>query len=1632
MRFGLRRLGRLVLLGPIVLAASIVLSPTTALAGSPAVSISPTSFNYGLLSVGNQSAPESFVVTNTGAADLHIQGVTIQGANPSDFRVYLAGCDYRTVSPGATCAESVVFAPKEAGPLSASLAIPDDAAGSPQSATLTGAGTGPVMAFAPSTLEFDLVQVGQQSAPQTFYAKNTGDSPLTITSAQPNPPGGTSLVVVSDGCSGTTVPSGGACRMMVALAATMAGTGAATLSFQANTNPAWNNFTASYSATGADAQTYFPSSFGYQPQNSTSQPQYVQLQNAGDQPMHVSGVSLSGSSASQFAIASDACTGASVNAGSLCRIYVTFTPATTGQISATVSFTDDAPGSPQVATLYGTGIAPGAVVSTSAIDFGVVSDAGGSGSQVVQVSNPTGSPLHVTTAAISAGSAVFHTSADSCSGTTVLAGGACSVTVTFAPSSASAGFTGTLTFTDDGSPSGQQSVGLAGQGVDPQLTYAPDQVNFGNQRATTRSAARTVTLTNSGSTSWTPQNIQLEGTFYGSFAVDASGCAQALAPGASCQVLLTFTPTSLGVISALLDLVNPVTGAISRVPVSGTGVAPVVPATGGLFFGNQRVGATFSTPGLTLINAGTDTLHVSSVSISGTNAAAFAIGATSCNGAAVAPNASCSIPLSFTPQSTGPMSATLNVIDDSWNGPSHFSLSGTGVQSHARFAPSAVSFPNTLTGQTATQSVTVLSDGTASLNVSSITVTGPGAAAYVISSDACSGQQWPASISCSFKVTFAPQATGSYPASVLVADDAAGSPQSISLAGSDQPADATASPGSLAFGALRPGRAATPQTVTLANDGSATVHVTSAVLSGDPSFGVTADTCTGGTLAPGTSCTVQVGFSPASVGPLSGSLTFNDDATNSPQAVALSGTGVQPAVTLSATSLAFGNQVIGTTSASQPVTVTNSGTDTLNIGAATVAAPFAMVSDGCSNTAVPAGSTCTIQIDFAPSATGPATGTLSIQDDAPGSPHGVALSGTGIYPHAMASPSNIAFGNVRAGTTASQTAALTNDGSTTIHVGQTTLYAESLFSLSADNCSNTTLAVGAACTVQVNFAPVTGSGSHQLATLTFNDDAGNAPQTVAVSASVVQPAVSLSASSLAFGNQLVGTASASQSVVLTNSGTDTLHVGVLSAGAPFKIVSDGCSNTAVAAGSTCTVQVDFAPTVMGPAAGKLSIPDDAVGTPQTVALSGTGLQPHATASPATVAFGGVRPGNSASPRTVTLTNDGNTTIHVSTATVTGSGAFSIAANTCSGAVLGPGSACTLQVGFAPASLGAFSATLSFNDDATNSPQAVSLNGSGVQPAVSLSVSSLAFGNQVVGTKSANQAIVLTNSGTDTLSISAAAAGSPFAIAADGCSHTALAPGASCTIQVDYSPTATGSSSGALSITDDAPGSPQTVVLSGTGVRPQAAVSPSSLSFGSVRVGPGSSSTQQYVTLNNTGTADLHIASVTLAGNPAFTLGLACSSPTLAPGASCKVGIYASPDTIGARSGTLQIADDAPGSPQTVALSVTGLDGKLTATPASFNFGSVKVNTKSSHLNIKVQNTGNATLTISQVSITGANAGSFVLESTSCAGAKLAPGASCSVNLYFQPRVTGTLSASVVFANDGLGGAQYVSLTGTGI
>jgi len=198
----------------------------------------------------------------------------------------------------------------------------------------------------------------------------------------------------------------------------------------------------------------------------------------------------------------------------------------------------------------------------------------------------------------------------------------------------------------------------------------------------------------------------------------------------------------------------------------------------------------------------------------------------------------------------------------------------------------------------------------------------------------------------------------------------------------------------LSFGNITLSSSSPAQTVTLTNSGSATLSITSITAAGDFAEN---STC-GNSLAGGANCSISVTFAPTVVGTRAGLLTIADNASGSPQTVALTGTGIAPVVTaptvtLSLTSLTFSPQTDGTTSAAQTITMTNSGTASLTIASIVASGDFAQTNN-C-GTSVGAGSGCMISVTFTPTAAGTRAGTLTITDNAGGSPQTVALSGGG-------------------------------------------------------------------------------------------------------------------------------------------------------------------------------------------------------------------------------------------------------------------------------------------------------------------------------------------------------------------------------------------------------------------------------------------------------------------------------------------------------------------------------------------------------------------------------------------------------------------------------------------------------------
>lgn len=210
---------------------------------------------------------------------------------------------------------------------------------------------------------------------------------------------------------------------------------------------------------------------------------------------------------------------------------------------------------------------------------------------------------------------------------------------------------------------------------------------------------------------------------------------------------------------------------------------------------------------------------------------------------------------------------------------------------------------------------------------------------------------------------------------------------------------ASVAPGNLTFPNQTVDTTSAAESVTLSNTGSATLAVTSIIASGD--FGET-NNC-GSTLAGGASCTVDVTFTPTTVGTLAGAITVTDNApsSGSQQVVSLTGTGVSatgPAANLSTTSLTFGNQTASTASTPQSVMLTNTGGQALNINSIVASAGFAETNN-C-GASVAGGRSCAINIAFAPTVSGPLAGTITIADNAGSglqtvSATGVAVDGLG-------------------------------------------------------------------------------------------------------------------------------------------------------------------------------------------------------------------------------------------------------------------------------------------------------------------------------------------------------------------------------------------------------------------------------------------------------------------------------------------------------------------------------------------------------------------------------------------------------------------------------------------------------------
>ncbi len=1267
--------------------------------------------------------------------------------------------------------------------------------------------------------------------------------------------------------------------------------------------------------------------------------------------------------------------GAVLPAGGECSIALTGS----GPGSITVTAANAAAQS-QTLPALAVGATPIAVVFTpKELDFGIVSSASGAVTQTITITNLT-QQNQTFISALDANAKTtlpysFAETASDCTlagvNTKLLApGGVCHITI---------GLTASTTPANDGPIHanwliGTRDVQMTAYGKAAALSLSSGEVDFGTQYTGGLRLPRYLYLSNNSTVAAMHAAVTLPAT--SPFSV-SDGCPGVLEPLTVCQLQLAYqtahTPSSDSVTLSLdQGLTALVTGTTLPQPsVNGASVNPSLSVSAeSVFFANAVVvtGVSASTQTLTVQNAGANAFSLA-LALTGDFS-----DTTNC-GTTLAGGATCSVVLSFVPSQPGARQGLLAITAGAGTTPDYVTLSGAATRILSPANNGTIGFGGVIAGQLAVQWIKVTQPFT------SFTAATSGAPFSVVRiEDIGYGHGQPASttftgnasgtcFNCWIGVEFTPASTGAQMGTLTLTSTSGGNPYVLSLTGTGLPLTGLLlTPVVQDFGPVPIHSASGAQLFVATNlvAGGNAITLTAPALTGDFAVSNVATggaTC-GGALAYAASCFVEIAFTPTAAGPRTGTLTLQ--AGSATVSATLSGYGSTDAgLALSPTALTF-NNVPSATAIQQSVTLTNTSAVSEQIGtpvAITTGSALSSFSATSACAALAPGANCAVMVLFTPGSA-PVSGTLTIpvtSMTSGGAPvvssYTVPLSGA--YTSVDAGL-EILPGVVEYGPQATGGAGVTRQFTVNNLTGKSLALNVALprqFALSGVPC--TSLAANASCNFAAAFLPlangdITGTisaqgtptdGSAMLNGLSYVEGYGIGAGALSITGGVQTGGV------LSFG-QVPSGQSATRVLTLTNSASGTpLTIRRVTSGWPF-LSTTTCGATLGPAAS-CAVTLAYTPinqaaTGSNPPltttdTGTLTIESDAISSPDLVELTGAstpvlvgspsngGPLAAFTATPSSLSFTSTSVGSASAPQTVTLTNTGNATLTIFGVQSTGAQSTADFPVTSNCATLVAGASCTVSAVFTPqpgTGASTRSGAIEISSNAGTSLEFVSLAGVSNPATLTLGSGSLSFGTVLVGASS-SMGLQLTNNGASGVTINSYTASGDYSVAAGTCPQPGgtLAAGASCMLQITFSPSQPGMRAGTLSIASSATPLPLSASLTGSGAQAQLQINPDGLAFGSVSVG---SSASLSLTLLNTGTAA--ITGITLSITGDYSVAAPCGSTTLAGGASCSVTISFTPAAAGTRAGILTITSSDPGSPASIPLSGTGVaNGSFTLT-----------------------------------------------------------------------------------------------------
>jgi hypothetical protein len=1225
--------------------------------------VKPASLTFGSQKYGTISGAKSVTLWNTGSVALTVSITMIGGFTATD------DCQSAGIAAGASCTIEVEFAPAATGTLSGEMVIAANVAGGQIAVPLSGTGI-PAGTFtlSPASIDFGQVEVGTVSAPYEVTASNAGSAPVSVSGVKIILP----FKLASNTC-GSTIAAQNACQLKVEFVPAAPGAASGTLTMTDAAGTQTVSLSGSGAAKATDTLSASSLTLPATVVGQLSAAVDLVLTNSGDLPLTSIAAKVSGPFQQ-----SNNC-GTSLPGHASCAFAIRFAPTGTGNQTGALTVSDAL--RVQTVKLSGAGerqaafaIAP-AQITFAAQPVGVAGAA-----MTLTVSNTGGAPMAgVSLFAAGESAASFLVSATTC-GATLASGRSCTAQLKFRPVD-TGGNVATLAITSSTIGVAPVSVELSGVGLPPpELEVIPPVLEFSGVTVGGRSVAKPVTISNVGGAALKDMHLAISGDY----SFSAGSCTASLPVNASCTAKVVFSPKASGELEGALTI-SSVSGAAipATVSLEGAGVGPATIETNhsDLDFGSVPVGQASAAQTITVTDLGTAELKGLSLSVSG----AFGLEKNSC-GSTLAAGKSCSAQVVFLPGAAGAQTGMLTVSSTTqWAAPVQVALSGMGAGVVALSAtPEALAFGSVQQGSSSRGlSLEIANPGSAAVEGLSLKTSGN----FTLSNVTC-GSTLAAGVRCSTLVVFSPASVGELTGTLVVSGTTPGlTPVMVALSGIGQAAGSLSfNTSNLVFGGTTVGHGSVPQLATVTNTSGAAAAGLAYKMTGD--FGIEDNEC-GATLAAGASCTMDIVFTPAAVGNRTGTLTATSTTAGVGAAeIVLTGTGL-PVAYLAAVpaQLTFPGTTLGATSA---LTVTLSNPGIAAAGGLKAQATGDFSARICA-ASLPAGGHCSVNVEFQPTGDAVRSGELTLTTTAAGaSPVVIPLAGTGTAPASIAlNPPALRFaGAVPGNTSAPQAIVVSNAGAAPMEAPKFTTAGD--FRISLNTCSGT-LAGGASCPVQVEFAPTAIGGRTGTLTAT-SATRGVQPATANLSGLGLTPAViGVSPTAIAFSTVLRGQSSAPKAVTIRNAGGTAIASLNLSVSQQFVLTASTCRG-ALAAGASCTVEVYFKPAQQGAVTGGLVVTAASASIPAIVALSGTGGAAAAISiTPDVIDFPTIGVGHASAPVVVAIANLGDTKPLSGLVLRIGAG-FRLADGNC-GSVLAPRASCTVSVAFVPASAGLQQANL---------------------------------------------------------------------------------------------------------------------------------------------------------------------------------------------------------------------------------------------------------------------------------------------------------------------------------------------------